>query len=103
MVETAGRLQLLKSDCVIEGIHFLPDADPKWIGWKAMCRSISDIAAMGGRPLDALVTLAVRPDTEFDWLKRVYGGLAAAAKMYEVNLVGGETAKSPGPVFLWLH
>jgi thiamine-monophosphate kinase len=103
VVETAGRLQLLKSDCVIEGIHFLPDADPKWIGWKAMCRSISDIAAMGGRPLDALVTLAVRPDTEFDWLKRVYGGLAAAAKMYEVNLVGGETAKSPGPVFLWLH
>jgi thiamine-monophosphate kinase len=100
VVETAGRLQLLKSDCVIEGIHFLPDADPKWIGWKAMCRSISDIAAMGGRPLDALVTLAVRADTEFDWLKRVYAGLEAAAKKYGVNLVGGETAKSPGPVFL---
>src|ERR1700722_6076672 len=63
--ETAGRLQLLKSDCVIEGIHFLAGADPKWIGWKAMCRSISDIAAMGGTPLDALVTLAVRPETEF--------------------------------------
>src|ERR1700746_430286 len=65
VVETAGRLQLLKSDCVIEGIHFLPDADPKWIGWKAMCRSISEIAAMGGTPLDALVTVAVPPDTEF--------------------------------------
>jgi thiamine-monophosphate kinase len=100
VVETAGRLQLLKSDCVIEGIHFLPDADPKWIGWKAMCRSISDIAAMGGKPLDALVTLAVRPDTEFTWLKRVYAGLESAAKMYHVNLVGGETAKSPGPLFL---
>ena len=100
VVETAGRLQLLKSDCVIEGIHFFPDADPKWIGWKAMCRSISDIAAMGGTPLDALVTLAVRPDTEFAWLKRVYSGLEAAAKMYDVNLVGGETAKSPGPFFL---
>jgi thiamine-monophosphate kinase len=100
VVETAGRLQLLKSDCVIEGVHFLPDADPKWIGWKAMCRSISDIAAMGGKPLDALVTLAVRPDTEFAWLKRVYAGLEAAARMYDVNLVGGETAKSPGPLFL---
>ncbi len=100
VVETAGRLQLLKADCVIEGIHFFSDADPKWIGWKAMCRSISDIAAMGGTPLDALVTLAVRPDTEFAWLKRVYSGLEAAAKMYEVNLVGGETAKSPGPFFL---
>jgi thiamine-monophosphate kinase len=100
VVETAGRLQLLKSDCVIEGIHFLPDADPKWIGWKAMCRSISDIGAMGGTPLDALVTLAVRPETEFTWLKRVYAGLQAAAKIYQINLVGGETAKSPGPFFL---
>ena len=72
VVETTGRLQLLKSDCLIEGIHFLPDADPRWIGWKAMCRSISDIAAMGGTPLDALVTVAVRPETEFAWLKRVY-------------------------------
>jgi thiamine-monophosphate kinase len=93
-------LQLLKSDCVVEGIHFLPDADPKWIGWKAMCRSISDIAAMGGMPLDALVTVAVRPETDFAWLKRVYAGLVAAAKVYQVNLVGGETAKSPGPFFL---
>ena len=100
VVEAAGRLQLLKSDCVIEGIHFLPDANPKWIGWKAMCRSISDIAAMGGTPLDALVTLAVRPDAEFTWLKRVYAGLELAARVYKVNLVGGETAKSPGPFFL---
>jgi thiamine-monophosphate kinase len=100
VVKTAGGLQLLKADCVIEGIHFLPDADPKWIGWKAICRSISDIAAMGGKPRDALVTLAVRPETEFKWLKRVYTGLEAAARIYGVNLVGGETAKSPGPFFL---
>jgi len=100
VVETTGDLQLLKSDCIIEGIHFSPEADPKWIGWKAICRSISDIAAMGGTPLDALVTLAVRPDTEFTWLKRVYLGLQTAAKSYAVNLVGGETAKSPGPLFL---
>src|ERR1700680_37680 len=65
-----------------------------------MCRSISDIAAMGGTPLDAMVTLAVRSDMEFAWLKRVYAGLKAAAQVYKVNLVGGETAKSPGPFFL---
>ena len=100
VVKTTGRLQLLKSDCLIEGIHFLPDDNPKWIGWKAMCRPISDIAAMGGVPLDALVTLAVRPDAELTWLERVYAGLKEAAKVYEVNLVGGETARSPGPFFL---
>jgi thiamine-monophosphate kinase len=55
---------------------------------------------MGGTPLDALVTLAVRPDAEIAWLKRLYTGLEAAAKKYAVNLVGGETAKSPGPFFL---
>jgi thiamine-monophosphate kinase len=100
VVETAGSLQLLKADCVIEGIHFLRDANPKLIGWKAMCRPISDVAAMGGRPLDALVTLAVRPDIEFAWLKKVYSGLESAAKAYGVNLVGGETVRSPGPFFL---
>ena len=100
VVETTGSLQLLKADCVIEGIHFLGDANPKLIGWKAMCRPISDIAAMGGTPLDALVTLAVKPDIEFAWLKRVYSGLESAAKAYGVNLVGGETARSPGPLFL---
>ena len=99
VVEVSGRLQLFKSDCILEGVHFLPDDNPKWVGWKAMCRSISDIAAMGGKPLDALVTVAVRPDTEFAWLKRVYVGLRTAAQAYDVNVVGGETVKSPGPFF----
>jgi thiamine-monophosphate kinase len=100
VVKTAGNVQLLKSDCIIEGVHFLPDADPMWIGWKAMCRSISDIASMGGLPLDALVTVAIRSDAEFAWLKKLYRGLRKAASTYRVNLVGGETAKSPGPLFL---
>jgi thiamine-monophosphate kinase len=100
VVKTAGNLQLLKSDCVIEGVHFLSDADPTWVGWKAMCRSISDIASMGGVPLDALVSVAIRPDAEFEWLKKLYRGLRKAASIYRVNLVGGEMAKSPGPVFL---
>jgi thiamine-monophosphate kinase len=100
VVRTAGNFQLLKSDCVIEGIHFLPDTDPLWVGWKAMCRSISDIASMGGLPLDALVTVAIRSDADFEWLKRLYRGLRKAASVYGVNLVGGETARSPGPIFL---
>jgi len=100
VVKTAGNLQLLKSDCIVEGIHFLADADPMWVGWKAMCRSISDIASMGGLPLDALVTVAIRSDVEFEWLKELYRGLRKAASTYLVNLVGGETARSPGPLFL---
>jgi thiamine-monophosphate kinase len=100
VVRNAGNLQLLKTDCIIEGVHFLMEANPKDVGWKGLCRPISDIAAMGGKPLDALVTVALPGDLEFDWLRRLYVGLKKAASEYGVNLVGGETAKSPGPVFI---
>ena len=43
-------LQLLKTDCIIEGVHFLRDTEPERVGWKAMARVASDIAAMGGTP-----------------------------------------------------
>jgi thiamine-monophosphate kinase len=98
LVECQAGWQLLKTDCLIEGVHFVSDADPKWVGWKALCRVISDIAAMGGRPGDALITLAV--PAEMAWLKRLYLGLRAAASEYGINLVGGETARSPGPIFI---
>jgi thiamine-monophosphate kinase len=100
VVKNADKLQLLKSDCIVEGVHFLPDANPKDVGWKALCRSISDIAAMGGKPLDALVTVALPRELEFDWVKQLYLGLGEAAHEFGVNLVGGETAKSPGPIFI---
>jgi thiamine-monophosphate kinase len=100
VVHFGPNLQLLKTDCVIEGIHFLPDTPARAVGWKALCRNISDIAAMGGDPLDALVTVALSPDRELVWLTDLYAGLNQAATKYGVNLVGGETARSPGPVFI---
>ncbi|MGA3171755.1 MAG: thiamine-phosphate kinase, partial [Chthoniobacteraceae bacterium] len=92
--------QLLKTDCVIEGIHFRTDDDPKKIGWKALARAISDIAAMGGRPLHALVTLAAAPETELSRVVAIYAGLKKCAAKYGVAIVGGETARSPGPMFI---
>lgn len=100
VVRVAKGIQLLKTDCIIEGIHFTSDADPRWIGWKALCRAASDIGAMGGEPKDALVTLAANPQAELDWLKNIYRGLRRAADIYQINLVGGETARSPGPLFI---
>ena len=100
VVRWGDNLQLLKTDCVIEGIHFLPDTPARAVGWKALCRNISDIAAMGGDPLDAVVTVAVSPDRELAWLTDLYAGLNQAATKYGINLVGGETSRSPGPVFI---
>jgi thiamine-monophosphate kinase len=95
-----ARWQLLKTDAVIEGVHFLPDEDPRRIGWKALCRAISDIAAMGGTPQHALITLAAPPATDFARVRGIYAGLRKAARRFGISIVGGETARSPGPIFL---
>ena len=96
----ARRWQLLKTDVVVESIHFRRDEDLRRVGWKALCRAISDIAAMGGVPLHALVTVAVSAETRIARLRALYSGLRAAARKFDVSIVGGETSRSPGPLFV---
>jgi thiamine-monophosphate kinase len=96
----ARHWQLLKTDVVVEGIHFLPGENARRVGWKALARAISDISAMGGIPQHALITLAASPDTEVAWVEQLYAGLSKAAERFEVSIVGGETSRSPGPLFL---
>ncbi len=100
VVKFGKRWQLLKTDCIVESIHFSKESPAIWVGWKALCRAISDVAAMGGKPMDALVTIAVAPQVRLRWLRGVYSGLRKAAQRYGVNLVGGETSRSPGPAFI---
>ena len=92
--------QLLKTDCVVEGVHFEKKEKPARVGWKALCRAVSDIAAMGGVPRHALITIAVARDAEMAWLRGLYAGLRKAARRFGVSIVGGETSRSPGPVFI---
>jgi thiamine-monophosphate kinase len=87
-----GWLQLLKTDCVVEGVHFLREHAPEQVGWKAMARAVSDIASMAGEPQHALVTLVLPPDTEVTWVERLYEGLQRCARLFDVALVGGETS-----------
>ncbi len=96
----AARWLLLKTDVVVEGVHFLPTEDMRRVGWKALCRALSDIAAMGGEPLHALVTLAVAPSRKVDDVRALYAGLRKAARKFGVSIVGGETSRSPGPMFI---
>ncbi len=92
--------RLAKTDAVIEGVHFLPGEKPERVGWKALCRAISDIAAMGGIPEHALVTLGVSASVELAWVKGLYSGLRKAARRFGVGIVGGETCRSPGGTFI---
>jgi thiamine-monophosphate kinase len=96
----APRWTLLKTDAVMEGVHFALEEDWRRVGQKAMSRAISDIAAMGGVPQHALVTVAVRRDETVERLQRLYSGLERVARGFSVAIVGGETSRSPGPMFL---
>jgi thiamine-monophosphate kinase len=84
---------------VVEGVHFEGSESWERVGWKAICRPISDIAAMGGMPEHALVTLAIASETELARAKALYRGLRRACERFGVVIVGGETARSPGPLF----
>lgn len=96
VVELAnGQLQLLKTDCVVECVHFYPDETPQRVGWKAIARVVSDIAAMGGTPQAFVVTLVLRADTTLDWLDGLYAGMQKCAERFGVSIVGGETSSAP--------
>lgn len=89
------RLLLFKTDAIVEGIHFAPDAPPKKVGHKALARCLSDIAAMAGTPSAALVTLALPRDFVPGRVEAIYDGLNSLARRHEVAVVGGETTTNP--------
>lgn len=94
------RRQLLKTDCLVEGVHFLREHRAEAVGWKAMARCVSDFAAMAGTPKFALVTVAAPEDLPVAYLEGIYRGVRRAVREYGVQLAGGETSRSPGALFL---
>jgi len=96
-----GRL-LFSSDMMVEGIHFRLDFSEPWeVGWKALAVNVSDIAAMGGTPLYAVVSLGVgRQDRPVSFYEEIYRGLNKAARRYGLSVVGGDTVRTEGPLVL---
>ena len=92
----AKNLLVLKTDCVVERVHFQPDADPTLVGWKAMMRPLSDFAAISGVPQFALITLIAPAAKSTSWVKKLYRGLERAAARFDVVIVGGETSATRG-------
>jgi thiamine-monophosphate kinase len=84
------------TDAMVEGVHFLPEPT-RWedVGWKALAANLSDIAAMGGTPLFALVTLALPGETPAETMDTLYRGLAEAAREYGVIIAGGDIVRAP--------
>jgi thiamine-monophosphate kinase len=91
----SSSLQLLKTDALVEKIHFLSDAPARKIGWKSVARVISDFAAMGGKPEHFLITLALPPTTPVSWIEDVYRGIGECLEKFGGVVAGGETSSVP--------
>ena len=94
---TAANFLVLKTDCVVERVHFSSRTSALDVGWKAMMRPLSDFAAMSAVPEFALVTLIVPGARSTSWVRQLYRGLKRAAARFNVAIVGGETSSTPGP------
>ncbi len=88
-------LSLLKTDAVVEGVHFLAETSAQKVGWKATGRVLSDFASMGGEGKELLVTLAIPGKTPVNWVDELYQGMSRCASTFGVSIVGGETTAVP--------
>jgi thiamine-monophosphate kinase len=86
---------LITTDFSLEGIHFRREwHPPESVGHRCLARGLSDIAAMGGVPVAAFLSLALPRNVRQVWVSRFFTGLLTLARQYKVTLAGGDTAES---------
>jgi thiamine-monophosphate kinase len=89
-----GRILAASMDTLVEGRHFLPQADPEGLGHKALAVNLSDLAAMGAEPAWAMLAITL-PQADRDWLGAFMRGFTMLAAEHGVQLVGGDTTRGP--------
>jgi thiamine-monophosphate kinase len=90
----AGLELAVTTDMLVEGRHFLPGADPRALGHKALAVNLSDLAAMGAAPRWATLAIAL-PAADEAWLAGFSQGFFALAERHGVDLIGGDTTRGP--------
>jgi thiamine-monophosphate kinase len=96
MAPRKGTEWVVTTDAFLENVHFLRKVHPpRTVGYKALARATSDIAAMGARPRYFLLALALPPDCATTWLDAFLNGMADAARLFGLILAGGDTTKYP--------
>lgn len=92
----------ISTDTLVSGIHFLPDIDPRDLGYKALAVNLSDLAAMGADP--AWLTLAITlPEVDESWLEAFSDSLFEQLDYYDMQLIGGDTTRGPLSMTLGIH
>jgi len=94
-----GHESLVTTDFTLEGIHFRRDwHPPESVGHRCLTRGLSDIAAMGGEPVAAFLSLALPGDLPQSWVDHFARGLISLAEKFGITLAGGDTAESPNGI-----
>ena len=93
----AGETLVVTTDAMVEGVHYLPGEEPGRLARKALRVNLSDLAAMGARPLVYLLTTALPKTVEDDWLSAFAEGLRQDQDRFGVLLAGGDSVATPGP------
>jgi thiamine-monophosphate kinase len=91
---TPGLELATSKDLLIQGRHFFADVDPYTLGHKALAVNLSDLAAMGAKPIACMLGLAL-PAIDEHWLARFADGFYALADLHGCALIGGDTTRSP--------
>jgi thiamine-monophosphate kinase len=91
---TSGMSLAMTTDMLVEGTHFLPDTDPRLLGWKTLAVNLSDLAAMGAKPKWVLLAGSL-PNSDEDWIAKFAEGVFACAKRYAAEVIGGDTTRGP--------
>ena len=95
LIKTRSRYQVATTDCLIENVHFEKNfLDWTALGWKALAINLSDIAAMGGTPKYALVSLALPPDTDVENVVKLYRCMLELAKETGTIIAGGNISRA---------
>lgn len=90
-----GKYLLYTADMQVEGVHFKKGEDPKKVGYKAMAVSVSDIAAMGGTPKYALISVGLPKKNIDRAMETLMSGISLCAKKFKIDVIGGDTNRSP--------
>jgi thiamine-monophosphate kinase len=96
-----GALEILTTDALVESVHFDRRlSSPADIGWKALAVNLSDVAAMGGTPRLALLSLGIPETMDAAEIDELVDGFLVLAAESRVTLAGGNITRSPGPLFV---
>ena len=98
----AGHSLVVTADAIVAGVHYLPEDPPHLVAKKLLRVNLSDLAAMGARPLHYLLTTALPAELGAEWIAGFARGLEEDQRCFGVGLLGGDSVSTAGPAVLSL-